>query len=175
MNRPEFPFARPLAGNATDAELGEALRACARHSVAGLRRLHDLMAPRLLAELLQMLGDREMAEKALVDCFIGIWNDAVNFNPQRSQPRAWLLSFARRHAVDLMRQAGTATEDEVDGALRFLDAVLHEEGVSPEQRLLHLAWRSGRSPAEIARALEMPMRRVQQALRRSLDAMSSAP
>src|SRR6186713_1047615 len=128
MNRSEFPFARQLAGNATEAELGEALRACARHSVAGLRRLHDLMAPRLLAELLQMLGDREMAEAALVDCFVAIWNEAVNFNPQRNQPRSWLLSIARHHAMDLMRATGAGTAEEVDSALCFLHAVLHEEG-----------------------------------------------
>jgi DNA-directed RNA polymerase specialized sigma24 family protein len=175
MNRPEFPFARPLAGNATDDELREALRACARHSVAGLRRLHDLMAPRLLAELLQMLGDPEVAEAALVDCFIGIWNDAVNFNPQRNQPRTWLMSVARHHAMDLIREAGAGSAGEIDSALCFLHAMLQEEGVPQEQLLLQLAWRSGRSPAEIARALKMPMRRVQRELRCSLDAMSGNP
>lgn len=175
MNRPEFPFARLLADSATDAELNEALRACARHSVAGLQRLHDLMAPRLLAELLQMLGDRKLAEAALVDCFVAIWNEAVNFNPQRSSPRTWLLSIARHHAMDLMCGTGAGTADEVDSALCFLHAMLHEEGAPEEQRILQLAWRSGRSPAEIARALKLPLRRVQQQIRSSLDALSRNP
>jgi DNA-directed RNA polymerase specialized sigma24 family protein len=175
MNRPEFPFARQPAGNAVDAELSEALRACARHSVAGLRRLHDLIAPRLLAELLQMLGDRKMAEAALVDCFVAIWNEAVNFNPQRNQPRTWLLSIARHHAMDLMRGRSVGTADEVDSLLCFLHAVLHEEGAPQEQRLLQLVWRSGRSPAELARALKLPLRRVQQEIRSSLDALSRIP
>jgi RNA polymerase sigma-70 factor, ECF subfamily len=171
MNRPEFPFSRPLA-DATDAELREALRACARHSLAGLRRLHDRMAPRLLAELLQMLGDRRLAEAALVDCFVAIWNEAVNFNAQRSQPRPWLLSIARHRAMELMRDAPEGSADEVDSALCFLHRVLQEEGAPGQQRLLQLAWRSGRSPAEIARALQLPLRDVRREIRSSLDALS---
>jgi DNA-directed RNA polymerase specialized sigma24 family protein len=171
MNRSEFPFARPLA-DVTDAELREALRACAGRSLEGLRRLHDLMASCLLAQLLQMLDDRRVAEAALMDCFVAIWNEAVNFNPQRSPPRAWLLSIARHRAMDLMRDAPEDATDEVDSALCFLDQVLHEEGAPEQQRLLQLAWRSGRSPAEIARALQLPLRRVRQEIRSGLDALS---
>jgi DNA-directed RNA polymerase specialized sigma24 family protein len=172
MHRPEFPFARPQPGAAIDAELGEALLSCARHSLPALRRIHELMAPRLLAELLQMLGERKLAETALVDCFVTIWHQAGNFNPQRNQPRPWLLSMARHHAVDRMRETQAGTPEEVDHALCFLRIALHEEDVPPEQDLLHLAWRSGRSPAEIARALQRPPRRVQQEIRRSLVLMS---
>lgn len=175
MDRSEFLFARPRSGSATDAELGEALRGCARHSMPALRRIHDLFAPRLLAELLQMLGDRKMAEAALVDCFVAIWQQAGNFSPQRSQARAWLLSIARHQAIDLLREVQTEAPEEVDSALCFLHAGLHYEGVPPGQRLLHLAWRSGRSPAEIARALQCPVDRVRQEIRQGLAAMSEAP
>jgi DNA-directed RNA polymerase specialized sigma24 family protein len=174
MHRPEFPFARPQPGAAIDAELSEALLSCSRHSLPALRRIHELMAPRLLAELLQMLGERKLAETALVDCFVTIWQQAGDFNPQRNQPRPWVLSIARYHAVDRMRETQVGTPEEVDHALCFLHIALHEEGVPPEQDLLHLAWRSGRSPAEIARALQRPPRRVQQEIRRSLVLMAES-
>ena len=172
MQQPEFPFARPQPGAAMDAELGEALRDCAAHSLPALRRIYELMAPRMLAELLQMLGDPAQAEAALVDCFVSIWNSASAFNPERSQPRAWLLSIARHHAMDLLRETPAGTHEEVDSALCFLHEALQDEGVPPEQRLLHLAWRSGRSPAEIARALQWPRRRVQQEIRNGLAFMA---
>jgi DNA-directed RNA polymerase specialized sigma24 family protein len=175
MNRPEFPFARPPAESATDAELSQALHACARHNVAALRRIYELTAPRLLAELLQLLDNRKAAEAALVNCFIGIWNDAGNFNPQRSHPRAWLLSIARHHAIGLLRETPARAADEVDSALSFLHAVLHEEGVPQQQLLLRLVWRSGRSLAEVARALAVPLRHVRQEIRDSMDAMSRQP
>jgi RNA polymerase sigma-70 factor (ECF subfamily) len=140
--------------------------------VPALRSIHDLAAPWLLAELLQMLGDRKVAEAALTDCLHQIWQEAGNFNPQRSQPRTWLLSIARHHAIGILRGAGSGTVEEVDSALGFQHFALHYEGVPPEQHLLQLAWRTARSPAEIARALQLPLRRVQQEIRNGLAAMN---
>jgi RNA polymerase sigma-70 factor, ECF subfamily len=174
MDRSEFLFARTLAGKALEAELEEALRDCARRDLPALRRIHDLTAPRLLAELLQILGDRKLGEAALVDCFVAIWQQAGSFSPQRSQPRAWLLSIARHHAIDMLRETPAQAPEEVDSSLCFLHAGLHYENVPPEQRLLQLAWRSGRSPAEIARALQLPVSRVQQEIRQGLAAMGEA-
>lgn len=174
MNRPEFPFKRAETGAAMDAELIELLRDCARQKMPALRRIHALTAPRLLAELLQLLGDRKQAEAALVDCYIEIWNEAGNFNPQRSQPRVWLMSLARHHAIRLLRDSPSVSPEEADSALGFQHVTLHYEGVPPEQRLLHLAWRTGRSPAEIARALQLPLRQVQLEIRSALAAMSAA-
>jgi RNA polymerase sigma-70 factor, ECF subfamily len=174
MNRPQSPFVRPQAGGELDAELNEALRGCARHNMPALRRIHDLMAPRLLGELLQMLGDRGLAEAALVDCLVEIWQQAGDYNPQRSQPRAWLLAVARHHAIGLLRKTQTQLSEEVDSTLRFMHTALEEEGSAPERRLLQLAWRTGRSPAEIARALQWPLRRVLQGIRQGLAAMHEA-
>jgi DNA-directed RNA polymerase specialized sigma24 family protein len=174
MNRAQFPFATPPAA-AADAELGLALRACARHSLPALRRIHELTAPRLLAQLLQVLGDRKAADAALVDCFVHIWHEAADFNPQRSQPRTWLQSIARHHAVDLLRASPEEATDDVDSALSFMHVGLHYEGGPPEQRLLELAWRSGRSAQEIARALNLPVRGVRQEIRSALQAMQPEP
>lgn len=173
MNRSEFPFARRQSGPAFDGELVEMLRDCAKQKLPALRRIYDLVASRLLAELLQMLGDRALAESALQDCFIEIWNEAGNFNPQRSQPQTWLLSIARRRAIHLQREGLAGTAEEADGALNFAHVGLHYEGVPAEQKLLQLAWRSGRSPAEIARALQLPLRDVQREIRAALAAMSA--
>ena len=171
---PAFPFAgRPP--DDTESQLREALLGCARRSVPALHRIHDLIAPQLLATLLQMLGDRRRADAALVDCFVRIWEEAGSFNPQRSQPRAWLLSMARHCAMDLMRELPAEAPDEVDSALSFLHVALHYEGVATEQRLLQLAWRSGRSPAQIARALQLPLRQVQREIRSALAALGASP
>jgi RNA polymerase sigma-70 factor, ECF subfamily len=174
MHSLDSPFARPQAAAALDAELGEGIRDCARHSLPALRRIYELIAPRMLAELLQMLGDPAEAQAALVDCFIAIWNSAGSFNPQRSTPRAWLLSIARHHAMDLVRETLAETPEEVDNALCFLHEALQAEGVPPAERSLHLAWRSGRSSAEIARALQWPLRRVQHEIRQGLALMAAS-
>ncbi len=175
MNSPAFPFPRSQA-TTTDAVLIEALHACARRSVPALRRIYDLTAPRLLGELTQMLGDRQAAEAALADCYVHIWQQAATFNPERCRPGTWLLSIARHHAIDSLRQQQPATPwEEVDAALRLTDTALSEEFPLQEGRILRLAYLSGRSPMEIARALDWPLRRVQEAIRRSLLAMLEVP
>jgi RNA polymerase sigma-70 factor, ECF subfamily len=172
MNRPQTPFVPIQAGAARDAELGEVLRGCANRNLPALRRLYELMASSLLAALLQMLGERKLAEAALVDCFVALWQRTRDFNPQRNQPRAWVLSVARHHAIDLMRETELGSPDEVDHTLSVLHLALDAEGVPPQQQLLHLAWRSGRSPAEIARALQRSARSVQQEIRHGLAVMA---
>ncbi|MEO8315035.1 MAG: sigma factor [Pseudomonadota bacterium] len=174
MNSTAFPFSRPRAGAAFEAELREVLHDCAKRSVPALRRIYDLTAPGVLAVLLQLLGDRKRAEAALVDCYVRIWNEAGNFNPQRVEPRAWLLSIARHHAMERLRETQTETAEELDSALGFLHDALNYEDIAPEQRLLQLAWRSGRSPAEIARALQLPLRHVQQEIRHALSVLSES-
>jgi RNA polymerase sigma-70 factor (ECF subfamily) len=176
MTTPAFPFARSPDTAATDAVLIEALHACARRHVPALRSIYDLTAPRLLGELTQMLGDRHMAEAMLEDCYVHVWQLAGTYNPERCRPGTWLLSIARHHAIDSLREQPLLTPaDEVDASLRLTDAALTEEIASPEQRVLQLAYLSGRSPAEIARALEWPLRRVQAAIRQGLRAMQGAP
>lgn len=170
MSAPAFPFDKPQH-IATDAELSEALRACARRNIPALRRLYDLVAPRLLAELVQMLGDRQVAEAALADCYVQIWRQAGSFNPERCTPQTWLLSIARRHAIDQLRIRPLAPPDEVDAALRFQDSIAEEQPDPQQLRILRLAYRSGRSSAEIARALEWPLKHVQAAIRRGLSVL----
>jgi RNA polymerase sigma-70 factor (ECF subfamily) len=154
----------------------EALHACARRSVPALQRIYELTAPRLLGELVQMLGDRHAAEAMLEDCYLHIWQLAGTYNPERCRPGTWLLSIARHQAIDSLREQPLATPpDEVDASLQLTDAALSEEIPLPEQRVLRLAYLSGRSPAEIARALEWPLRRVQAAIRQGLKAMQDAP
>jgi RNA polymerase sigma-70 factor (ECF subfamily) len=172
MTRPAFPFARSQGAEVTDSELIDALHACARRSVPALRRIYDLTASRLFGELVQMLGDRRAAEAMLEDCYAHIWQLAGTYNPERCRPGTWLLSMARHHAIDSLREQQPATPaDEVDAALRLTDAALSEDCPSPEQRVLRLAYLSGRSSVEIARALEWPLRRVQAAIRQGLGAM----
>jgi DNA-directed RNA polymerase specialized sigma24 family protein len=175
MTHPVSPFAKPLDAAATEAALQESLRAVARHDLPALQRIHDLTAPRMLAELLQVLGDRQAAEAALVDCWVQIWEQASAFNPGRSSAGAWLHAIARHHAITTLRETPLASPEEVDSSIQLLQATLEEQGAPPVQRMLRLAWCSARSPAEIARALRLPLKHVQQEIRSGLVAIQPQP
>jgi RNA polymerase sigma-70 factor, ECF subfamily len=171
MGAAEFPFPVSADVTATDAMLVEALRDCARRSVPALQRLYDLTAPRLLGELVQRLGDRQAAETALEDCYVQIWQQAGSFSPERCRPGTWLLAIARQHAIGLRDQQPVQPE-EVDATLQLADAALGEQGAATQElRILRLAYASGRSTAEIARALGLPVRRIRECIRHALQSL----
>ncbi len=171
MGAAEFPFPVSTDTAATDALLVESLRACARRSVPALQRLYELTAPRLLGELVQRLGDRQAAESALEDCYVQIWQQAGSFSPERCRPGTWLLAIARQHAIDL-REQQPALPEEVDATLLLADAALGEQAsATPALHILRLAYASGRSPAEIARALGMPVRRIRECIHLALQSL----
>jgi RNA polymerase sigma-70 factor (ECF subfamily) len=174
MNAATFPFASSAASMVPDEVLSEALRACARHELPALRRIYDLTAPRLLGLLVQMLGDREQAEAGLQHCYLAVWQQAASFNPARSRPHTWLLSMVRRHAIDELRAQQGAPADEVDAALRLEETALGDS-LPSGQRMLRLAWLTGRSAPEIARALGVSAAEVRGDIRDALLALRQEP
>jgi DNA-directed RNA polymerase specialized sigma24 family protein len=176
MNRPISPFTGPQDAAAIEPALQESLRAVARHSILALRRIHDLTAPRMMAQLLQWLGDRKAAEAALVHCYADVWEQSGGFSPARNSAGVWLDAIARHRAISILRATPRLTPpEEVDASLQILQATLDEQGMSPPQSMLRLAWCSARSVAEIARALQLPFNQVRQEIRSSLAAMIDVP
>lgn len=170
MNATAFPFNRS-PDSAADAVLGEALHACAHHSVPALRRIHELTAARFLGLLVQMLGDRGEAEELLQLCYLAIWAQASAFNPARSRPYTWLHSLVRQQAIDHLRAQAAAPADEVDAALRLADTALGDEAQPAGHRRLRLAFLTGRSPQEIARAFGESPASVRLGIHQALRAM----
>jgi len=173
MSAAAFPFDRSPTGAADDV-LAAALHACAQHSVPALRRLHELTAARFLGLLVQMLGDRQEAEDLLQQCYLAIWAQASSFNPARSRPHTWLHSLIRQQAIDHLRAQAAAPADEIDAALRLADAVLGEDLQPAAHRRLRLAFLTGRSPQEIARAFGESPQAVRLGIHQALLAMDQA-
>jgi RNA polymerase sigma-70 factor (ECF subfamily) len=172
--------------SAWDEQLITALRGCASRDEASLRALYDLAAPRLLGQLVYMLGDPAEAEDALQECFVRIWQRAASFSTERGRPYTWLLSVARHHAIDRLRaRRGTTPVDEVDEALlaaelatagesSMTSAALHRCMCaldSQQQQCLRLAYITGRSPNEIAQQLQLPLSSVKSWIRGGLLAL----
>ncbi len=65
------------------AGLDYALRACATGDRAALRAIYDAEAPRMLGVALRLLRRRPLAEEAVHDTFVQIWQRASSFNPRR--------------------------------------------------------------------------------------------
>jgi RNA polymerase sigma-70 factor (ECF subfamily) len=179
------------AGSETefDAQLESLLGRCAAADGAALQRLYELVAPLLFACLKRMLRRRSVAEEALQDVFVTIWQRAGQFRPERGRALAWMIAIARYRAIDLLRRERLAptllpelpespAESHVqEGVVPFPGSALLERCLAlltQEQRnCLELAFVVGHSHDEIARALGSPLGTVKSWIRRALQSLKA--
>jgi RNA polymerase sigma-70 factor, ECF subfamily len=171
-----------------DSEQLEALLArCATGDGSALESLYALAAPILLAVLMKMLRNRDLAEDVLQDVFVKVWQQAGQFDRIRGRPLAWLISIARYRAIDIQRSQRPVVELtdvhlDVEPALQVADTAgdatalglgaalvrCLEQIAAPQRRCLALAYQQGLSHGEIARAVGEPLGTVKSWVRRSL-------
>src|SRR5580692_6426267 len=87
-----------------DRQLEGLLNRCASADSQALQRLYALVSPMLFACITRILRRRALAEEALQDVFISIWQQADQFTAARGRPMAWMMSIARYRAIDLLRR-----------------------------------------------------------------------
>src|ERR1700687_5144840 len=91
------------AAHTMDDELARLIHACAARDRQALKRLYDLMAGQMLASMVRILRRRALAEEALQDVFVSIWQRAAQFEGARGPARIWLMAIARHRAIDVLR------------------------------------------------------------------------
>ncbi|HUN52620.1 MAG TPA: sigma-70 family RNA polymerase sigma factor, partial [Candidatus Sulfotelmatobacter sp.] len=161
--------------------------------VAGaVERLHRQEFGRVLAAVIRLIGDFQVAEDAVQDAFLV----ALEQWPRQampSNPRAWLVGAARHKAIDRIRRrarftakqealqalaaeaaaqalvapADDSTADLPDDLLRLIFACCHPALALEAQVALTLRTICGLSTAEIARAFLVPAETMAQRLVRA--------
>ena len=177
----------PLAG-AGDVE--SLLGRCALRDQQALAELYEAVSARVLGLLLRMLRNRAVAEEALQDVMVRVWQRSDQYAAYRGRALTWILSIARYRAIDLLRaQRMQVPLDEVPeealadpAAEEFSQAVSSQRSrralddcmqrLTPEQqRCLSLAYVDGYSQDEIATAIESPLGTVKSWVRRGLESL----
>ena len=179
----------PVAESPTEFDelLQSLLGRCAAADSNALQRLYELVSPILFACVTRILRRRALAEEALQDVFISIWQQAGQFTAVRGRPMAWMMSIARYRAIDLLRRerfAPMLVAEPPDG--RTIDAESEEESsaawlpsaelmqrclalLSDQQtHCLELAFVEGHSHENIARLMGSPLGTVKSWIRRAL-------
>src|SRR5262245_33988705 len=106
-----------------------------RHSTEQIRELLDSLyrvdSGRILATLIRLLGDFDLAEEAMHEAFAA----ALSLWPKSGvpdSPRPWLISTARFKAIDGMRRRARFDATQKDLAL-YMEARLNEEPIDEEE------------------------------------------
>ena len=172
-----------------DERLTELLRRCARSDGAALQQLYGLTSPTLFACLTRVLRRRSLAEEALQDVFVTVWQRAAQFRPERGRPMAWLTSIARYRAIDLLRHerlAAVPVADLAEGATPLEEAREDPAALLPgagllerclalltqqQRRCLELAFVGGNSHSDVARLVGSPLGTVKSWIRRALQSL----
>ncbi|MHB2167399.1 sigma-70 family RNA polymerase sigma factor [Alsobacter sp. R-9] len=170
-------------------DVGAALRRCAAGDRASLRAIYDQEASRMLGIAVRLLRRRDLAEEAVQDTFLKIWNSAAMFDEARGDPRAWMYTILRNRALSILR--GESRTDLVDD---FEPMGLEAPGENPEQAMARLsdagalkhcleridpvrrqaillAYVNGLTHGEIAGRMQIPLGTIKSWIRRSLMAL----
>lgn len=166
-----------------------ALVACARGDRAALRSIYESEAPRLLGLAMRILRRRDLAEDALHDAFVLIWEKSGSFDPHRGSARGWIYTVVRHRAINIIRERkhdaplDDAHLDDLpaeEGDPLALTAALADntalaqclEQLDPPKRAsIVLAYCEGCSHAEIAARLKVPLGTAKAWVRRGLQAL----
>ena len=154
--------------------------------------IYDRYAPRVHALTFHILRDDMLAEEATQDTFIKLWGRARLYLPERGSFTVWLLTIARRTALDRVRLEGRrpALSDDRDpdtvwrslpdtsrdaGEARWQSLHFAVLGLSKEQQqVIELAYYQGMSHSDIAAELGWPLGTVKTRLRAAMQALRRA-
>jgi len=149
--------------------------------------LYDCYVNRVYGLTVRILGDQMLAEEATQDTFLKLWSRAHTYLAERGSLLLWLLTIARRTALDrlrLERRRPTLSDSEdPTEALQTIpngDSLPEEnrwrsmhfavQALSPEHRqVIELAYYQGLSQSEIAEVLGWPLGTVKTRLRAAMD------
>src|SRR5436190_13654281 len=88
-------------GAPSDLELMTAIQG---EDADALSQLYDRYNGILKALILRVIHNEAEAEDLLQEIFMEIWKQAKNFSPEKGKPLGWMVTLARRRAIDGLRK-----------------------------------------------------------------------
>lgn len=149
--------------------------------------LYDRYVGRVYALTLRILCNQMLAEEATQDTFLKLWSRARSYLNERGPLPMWLLTIARRTALDRLRLESRrpALSDSKDpeeswDLIPDLETLPEEsrwrslsfavQSLQPEHRqVIELAYYQGMSQSEIAEVLGWPLGTVKTRLRAAME------
>lgn len=164
-----------------------AVEACARHEMHALRVLFEGEGPKLVGVAQRIVRRRDLAEEAVQEGFVQIWQNASRYDRTLGSARAWIYAIVRYRALNMVRDGHR--EDLMEP--RHLDLLRDEEAETAWERLdqgdslraclallepkrreaVLLAYVLGLTQGEIAGRMNAPLGTVKAWMRRSLIAL----
>jgi len=103
----------------TPVEITWLLAAVARGDVAAFDRLYATTCAKIYGVVLRILRRHDLAADVMEETYLQVWRSVSEFDPALSNPVAWMVSIARRRAIDLARKPDASADDSDLPDLRY--------------------------------------------------------
>ncbi len=105
------------------------MKAVSHRRHEALAELYDRHGKRLRATIDGVVHEEAEADDVLQEIFIQIWEEADRYSPKAGKPLGWMVTIARRRAIDRLRrrQAYSRVRE------RYQKRITHEAPNSPRQ------------------------------------------
>ncbi|MFM9438489.1 RNA polymerase sigma factor (sigma-70 family) [Janthinobacterium sp. CG_23.3] len=168
------------------------LLAVAQRDGAAFRLLYDATSTKLFGFALRILNKQELAEEALQEGFVAVWNNAASYQSHLAAPMTWMATIVRNKAFDLLRRSDDTVEIDADQFDSEVMNALQDPQATPIEALqisgdakalahcmsalegLHrqviaLAYFHDLSHSEVAQQMSLPIGTVKTWIRRGLE------
>ncbi len=184
----------------SDAKLMRAISGC---DTDALEELYDRHMRGCFGLAMKIVRDPAVAEEAVQDVFIKLWNQPTVFSPERGNFSGWLLTLVHNRSVDKLRRASsklnnnTVPLDAINEAGVSLADLLPDTAPGPDdrawaqekgrvmrrvlselpdtqRRAIELAYFEGLTQKEIAEKLQEPLGTIKTRTRSGLQQLRKA-
>ncbi|MDP9800569.1 RNA polymerase sigma-70 factor (ECF subfamily) [Arcanobacterium wilhelmae] len=161
----------------------------ARGDREAFARIYDTWSGRIFSLICSIVVDRAQSEEVLQEVFLEVWQRSGAFDPAKGSARAYLVTLARRRAIDRVRASQAArdrdaaqpVEREFDETLAEVEERIVAQDVrtalakigEPHKSTVELAFLTGYTHAQIADLQQVPLGTVKSRIRDGLAKMKS--
>jgi len=186
-------FDQPGVSSAPDEAL---MRDISRQRHAALTELYGRHGRRLKAMIDSVVHEEAEADDVLQEILLQIWKEADHYSPKAGRPLGWIVTIARRRAIDRLRrrQAYSRARERYGKQLEQQPRISRREAYDPfvrkdlrhflekcmralprfQREAVELAFFKGLSHSEIATATDAPLGTVKTRLELGLQKLSNA-
>ena len=172
-------------------ELDVLLAQVGRADRTAFATFYDRTAGPVFGVIRKVLRDRSMAEEVMQEVMIEVWRTAPRFDSSKGSAASWVITMARRRAVDRVRSeqsarrrnlaaglmADATTPDLEDDILADDDRrrvrVALSDLTDLQRQAIELAYVEGQTYREVAESLQVPLGTVKSRIRDGLARLAA--